>query len=342
MEQDWRRMDNKKGLNSPCAQRETRTPMPFRAPPPQDGVSTNFTSWAGIGDSAGARTQDPLIKSQMLYRLSYRIKLLMNVPKFGNAKINTFSGMQHQFTTIFLLMLLISGGWSTKLNAQASSDGALNNLESGDKAFEAGQFTQALKLYEDVYSQGKFSEKMLYRLAYMHENLRAYPQAIYYLKKAAQEFGDKGTEGKIRQLMQRQGSNRFFTGDGWNDYLSFYRNWSWLFFGVFGACILGLGVHYWMPNNNMAAWRQLAVVGVWAILFLSGAVIFHRSFLMPQRAVLMENTAFYAEPGFSSNHRLNAFSLGETLDIDDRNDVWLQVSAAGRQWWVPKWVVREL
>ncbi|MBP6640165.1 MAG: hypothetical protein KA293_07705, partial [Bacteroidia bacterium] len=191
-------------------------------------------------------------------------------------------------------MLLIFGGWSTKLNAQASSDGALNNLESGDKAFEAGQFTQALKLYEDVYSQGKFSEKMLYRLAYMHENLRAYPQAIYYLKKAAQEFGDKGTEGKIRQLMQRQGSNRFFTGDGWNDYLSFYRNWSWLFFGVFGACILGLGVHYWMPNNNMAAWRQLAVVGVWAILFLSGAVIFHRSFLMPQRAVLMENTAFYA------------------------------------------------
>ncbi len=67
----------KKGLNiSPCAQRETRTPMPFRAPPPQDGASTNFASWANlVSDSAGDRTQDPLIKSQMLYQLSYRINV---------------------------------------------------------------------------------------------------------------------------------------------------------------------------------------------------------------------------------------------------------------------------
>jgi hypothetical protein len=71
----------KKGLNiSPCAQRETRTPMPFRAPPPQDGVSTNFTSWAEVSDSAGARTQDPLIKSQMLYQLSYRINVVNERP----------------------------------------------------------------------------------------------------------------------------------------------------------------------------------------------------------------------------------------------------------------------
>jgi hypothetical protein len=78
--------DKKKGLKSPCAQRETRTPMPFRAPPPQDGVSTNFTSWAEVGDSAGARTQDPLIKSQMLYRLSYRIILLKNRSLFWEHK----------------------------------------------------------------------------------------------------------------------------------------------------------------------------------------------------------------------------------------------------------------
>ncbi len=26
-----------------------------------------------VGDSGGARTRDPLIKSQMLYRLSYRV-----------------------------------------------------------------------------------------------------------------------------------------------------------------------------------------------------------------------------------------------------------------------------
>jgi hypothetical protein len=66
----------KNGLESPFsivgAQEETRTPIPFLALPPQDSVSTNFTTWAR-SDSAGIRTQDPLIKSQMLYQLSYRI-----------------------------------------------------------------------------------------------------------------------------------------------------------------------------------------------------------------------------------------------------------------------------
>ncbi len=29
-----------------CAQEETRTLMPLRAPPPQDGTSANFATWA--------------------------------------------------------------------------------------------------------------------------------------------------------------------------------------------------------------------------------------------------------------------------------------------------------
>ena len=77
----------KNGLYSPsfvtCAQRETRTPMPFLALPPQDSVSTNFTIWARFCDSAGIRTQDPLIKSQMLYQLSYRVIMLRNIPELG-------------------------------------------------------------------------------------------------------------------------------------------------------------------------------------------------------------------------------------------------------------------
>jgi hypothetical protein len=45
-----------------------------RSPPPQDGVSTNFTTRA-FCDSTGARTQDPYIKSVLLYQLSYRVIL---------------------------------------------------------------------------------------------------------------------------------------------------------------------------------------------------------------------------------------------------------------------------
>ena len=57
-----------------------------RKPPPQDGVSTNFTTQAKknrldidsrrnllLCDPAGIRTQDPYIKSVLLYQLSYRV-----------------------------------------------------------------------------------------------------------------------------------------------------------------------------------------------------------------------------------------------------------------------------
>jgi hypothetical protein len=42
----------RKGLQwrcRPCAHREIRTPTPKKAPPPQDGVSTNFTMCADWG-----------------------------------------------------------------------------------------------------------------------------------------------------------------------------------------------------------------------------------------------------------------------------------------------------
>ncbi len=69
-----------------CAQRETRTPTALRPLPPQSSASTNSAIWAGQAklqrlaqslrgtcDSAGTRTQDPLLKRQVLYRLSYGV-----------------------------------------------------------------------------------------------------------------------------------------------------------------------------------------------------------------------------------------------------------------------------
>src|SRR5690606_10531192 len=72
-----------------------------RKPPPQDGVSTNFTTQAKTvsdtdlmdSDLAGIRTQDPYIKSVLLYQLSYQVghfpNRISSVFKSG-AKIKIF------------------------------------------------------------------------------------------------------------------------------------------------------------------------------------------------------------------------------------------------------------
>lgn len=247
-----------------------------------------------------------------------------------------------RYSTIFLLIAVLTVAFCAPSLAQSASSNATTDLESGNKAFDAGQFTQAMTLYENVYASGNFSESMLYRLAFMHENLRNYPQAIYYLKKAAQEYGERDSEPKIRQLMQRQGSTRFFSGDTWNGYLTLFRTWAWLIYSVFGVSILGIAAHHLLPNRKRTTSRTLVGVSAWSLMAITAFILFHRSFMVPERAVILETTAFYDAPGFSADHRLNEFSLGETVDIDGQRDIWLQVSAGGKQYWVPNWVVRTL
>ena len=54
-------------------------------------------AWAGIlGDSAGARTQDPLLKRQMLYQLSYRIK--KTKARFQDPSVKNLHGVLYQLS----------------------------------------------------------------------------------------------------------------------------------------------------------------------------------------------------------------------------------------------------
>ncbi len=71
-----------------CAHDWSRTSTSVRTLPPQGSVSTNSTTWAlnwsevkqkklskslTFCDLTGARTQDPLLKREMLYQLSYQV-----------------------------------------------------------------------------------------------------------------------------------------------------------------------------------------------------------------------------------------------------------------------------
>ena len=67
-------------------------PRRLAAPPPQDGVSTNFTTRANSAGSPaagnptnygsdGARTRDPQLGKLMLCQLSYSRKIQPNLPQ---------------------------------------------------------------------------------------------------------------------------------------------------------------------------------------------------------------------------------------------------------------------
>jgi hypothetical protein len=66
-----------------AASRERAT---LRFPERSEGFAQGICSSLILGERAGTRTQDPLIKSQMLYRLSYALDPIWRRPRKGDAR----------------------------------------------------------------------------------------------------------------------------------------------------------------------------------------------------------------------------------------------------------------
>ncbi len=61
-----------------------------------------------IGDPGEARTLDPLIKSQLLYQLSYGVNALSSAILNCDAKVATISDMAKFFANIFSKYFLVA------------------------------------------------------------------------------------------------------------------------------------------------------------------------------------------------------------------------------------------
>jgi hypothetical protein len=215
-------------------------------------------------------------------------------------------------------------------------------LQSAEEAFAQNRFVEAFESYQKLYESGSYTEQMLYRMAYIMEETKSYPMAIYYLKKAALEFGNKGVDGKVKQVMQLQGSDRFFPSSAWNVYFKFFRDWGWLIWTLFATSILVVLVDVIWDRNRGASWRRAGVAGAWTIAILLSVALAHRSFAVPKLAVLIDQTGFYDHPGYAGKQIPKAFSLGETFQIHDEIDVWSQVQAGDKVFWVPTRCIKPL
>ena len=85
--------------------------------------------------------------------------------------------------------------------SQGNTPSFEDRLMKANAAFEAENWERSLQAYELLYEKGFYTERMLYRMAWLHEQDQNYPLAIYYLKKTEKEFGrgsiDRGQDQTI-------------------------------------------------------------------------------------------------------------------------------------------------
>lgn len=69
-----------------------------------------------------------------------------------------------------------------------------------DSLFVQRKYTKALQSYEKVFHQGQFSASMLLKLAYLHDRVGRYDEALYYLSVYQQYYFSEEVQKKMEQM----------------------------------------------------------------------------------------------------------------------------------------------
>ena len=196
-------------------------------------------------------------------------------------------------------------------------------LQKADSLFAATAYEAALPLYQQVLRrQQVYSERMLWRMAYVQEGLGHYPAALYYLSLAQAHHPRQATWTKMVGLARHYRLTGY--PDTWQQQLriTFRRSYYRLLQALLVGAVLGAAVL--LARRRQRGWwvaygAYLAGVG----LVLNLLAPTRNGLVMRPRAALMAGPS----PGATW---LTTAAAGDRLLVLGRQDVWYRVQWQGQ------------
>jgi hypothetical protein len=292
-------------------------------------------------DPAGIRTQDPYIKSVLLYQLSYRIGTLhlgrafpslvaqkyyhlLNYTTLIQKKVFSFS-VRPLFLFLILLPLWTLGAKpAAEKSSFASTPGQLASLLEADSLFTAGQYAASFPDYrQQVWQQRQASPQLLLKMAYAQQQLGHYPAALLYLSMAqarqprvrtwrqlaalAAQHQLVGYPATWQQEVRVQAQRYYYPG----------------LQTLLGGALVGAIWLLWRRSPR-GAW-----VGYAAYVGLLGAYL-HLLRPAPAGLVARSGAALMAGPGAGATW-LSTAAMGDRLPVLGRQDIWYRVQWQQRE-----------
>ena len=286
-------------------------------------------------DPAGIRTQDPYIKSVLLYQLSYRIVTLslpkalpsLWVQKYGylfnyttllQKKVSHLSPRPLLLGLIFLpLCVLTANAVQNKVSINSNS-GLNGGLRRADSLFAAGKYAVAFPAYhQQVWQNRRASPELLLKMAYAQQQLGHNPAALLYLSMVQARQPRVRTWQQLATLAAQHRLVGYPTT--WQQELRvqaqryYYPGLQALLAGaVVGAIWL-----LWRRGQRGAWLGYLAYIG------LLGAYL-HWLHPTPAGLVARSGAALMAGPGAGAAW-LSTAAIGDRLPVLGRQDIWYRV-----------------
>ncbi len=233
------------------------------------------------------------------------------------------------FKTKKIILLLIFFPFQVGLGAIAQEEDSLQSRANLDYLY--GNYSSAVQSYAQLIENGNLDEVNFYRLAYLHEQLKEYPESIFYLRKLYWNSGDPLVRDKIASLLEQE-TRSIPEGDPSSNWTTYTLHHRWWFFGgigvLLGLAFAGLFIKKWNGRTIFSVIASGLAVIVAFFLVLSWQ-------LSEPRAVIVLPTYFYETPSYGATQLSLPLSAGSTVILRDTEDIWQEIEVDQVRAWVP-------
>ena len=263
-------------------------------------------------DPAGIRTQDPYIKSVLLYQLSYGILCF-----FQNRMQNyeNLRRIQNSILKLFLTIFLLS---VQSVDTKAQNDIA----KKADSLFSAKKYLEASKIYETIVKDNEVNKEIIcLKLAYIYENLSNYPKTVYYLN----NYYNLNPKDEVFEKMNKIALENKYSGferSDLNFVLALYQQYYYFlvyFFLIIGVIILLILVKKKLKNQVFFVRYFIGLA-----FYLGFLIILINAPSLYKTAIVNKNAFLRANPS-SASPIIGSLKEGNKINIIGQENVWLKV-----------------
>ncbi len=203
-------------------------------------------------------------------------------------------------------------------------------LKMADSLYNKKQFTQSLKLYEQILQGGSHSPAMLLKMAYIEEGLGHTAQALYYISFYHKTTGDRTALTKMEEMAAKYRLSGYDTDP--NPPLEFFLKYRTEFLTVGSTLAAFLLAVMWYSVRQRG--RQPYFAFSFLLLLVVALAVGANWNFQPASGITLNAPAYLMSGPSPGANVVGVVTEGNLLAVTGRHDAWVRVEWKGEDAWV--------
>lgn len=201
-----------------------------------------------------------------------------------------------------------------------------STLAEGDSLFNQQKYTEAYEKYESVYKTEKASSSMLLKMAFIHDGLGNYTEALFFLDKYYRMSADRLVVGKIEELAESNDLSGYKYTD--IDYfLALLEKYKVYIMFLLASTTLLLLVYILRKTKGEEIPYAAAII---QFIVAIGLVVVVNVTPAPRAIVVSDQTLVRTGPSAGADP-VEMIAKGHKVKILKQDEVWTQIVWDGRE-----------